>query len=138
MNNGKHKFTPMQAYYYKSIQIGKTRMRLYHKELSTLALIIKTEEKFVVFYKIAVTLFLLCKNIIYIHYIEFEIECDLVWATNDFLNQPDYIYCCLKKGRHYHLVASRIWTEKIHQNLKDSSLYFSFRYVLKRGFFGVL
>ena len=32
----------------------------------------------------------LVKNI-YIHYIECEIECDLVWATNDFFNQPDYI-----------------------------------------------
>ena len=27
----------------------------------------------------------------YIHYIECEIECDLVWVTNDFFNQPDYI-----------------------------------------------
>ena len=32
----------------------------------------------------------LVKNIIYTHYIECEIECDLVWATNDFFNQPDY------------------------------------------------
>ena len=34
--------------------------------------------------------------ICHLHYIEFEIECDLVWATNDFFNQPDYIILLFK------------------------------------------
>ena len=47
-------------------------------------------------------------------------------------------YCCLKKLRHYHLVASRNWTEKNTSKLEIFIAIFQLSVRIETGFFGVL